>query len=184
MADPKTASWVVPLAFAISSIVAYSLCTTIYRLFFSPLSRIPGPWLTRISSIPEANSLKEQRRTQWVTSLFEQHPDAVAVRTAPKSVSFNHPDAVKAIYGSPLPLPPFPPSAARTPSQTCMLTHAHPPRPREGARRIRKVQLVRRLLDDGRVPLLHALQAPPRREAPHGRPRLQRAERAGLRAVC
>ena len=71
----------------------------IYRLFFSPLSRLPGPWLTRISTIPEANALKEQRRARWVTELFEQNPEAVAVRTGPNSVSFNSPEAVKAIYG-------------------------------------------------------------------------------------
>ena len=73
--------------------------TLLYRLFFSPLSKLPGPWLTKISTIPEANALKEQRRARWVTELFEQNPDAVAVRTGPSSVSFNSPDAVKAIYG-------------------------------------------------------------------------------------
>jgi benzoate 4-monooxygenase len=56
--------------------------------------------MTRISSIPELNALKEQRRTKWVNSLFEQNPGAVAVRTGPKAVSFNHHDAVKAIYGT------------------------------------------------------------------------------------
>lgn len=79
--------------------VVYPLGVLIYRLFFSPLSKVPGPWLTRISNIPEANALKEQRRAEWVTSLFEQNPGAVAVRTGPNSVSFNHPDAIKAIYG-------------------------------------------------------------------------------------
>jgi cytochrome P450 len=79
--------------------ILYGVGTLVYQLFFSPLAKIPGPWLTRISSIPEANALKASRRTAWVTELFEQYPDAVAVRTGPKSVSFNHPDAVKAIYG-------------------------------------------------------------------------------------
>ncbi|KAF1965331.1 cytochrome P450 monooxygenase, partial [Bimuria novae-zelandiae CBS 107.79] len=75
------------------------LCTLIYRLFFSPLSKLPGPWSTRISSILEAKALKEQRRTRWVNGLFEKNPGAIAVRTGPRAVSFNHPDAVKAIYG-------------------------------------------------------------------------------------
>lgn len=78
----------------------YPICVVIYRLFFSPLAKIPGPWLTRISSVPEVQALKRQQRTQWVNSLFAQHPDAVAVRTGPNSVSFNHPDAIKAIYGT------------------------------------------------------------------------------------
>ncbi|KAF2710786.1 cytochrome P450 monooxygenase [Pleomassaria siparia CBS 279.74] len=79
--------------------VVHHISIIIYRLFFSPLAKIPGPWLTRISNVPEANALKKNQRTQWVTSLFSQTPGAVAVRTGPTSVSFNHPDAVKAIYG-------------------------------------------------------------------------------------
>lgn len=87
------------LPLALLAVIAYPLYIVIYRLFFSPLSKIPGPWQTRISSVLEVNALKEQRRTQWVSELFAQHPGAVAVRTGPSSVSFNHPDAVKAIYG-------------------------------------------------------------------------------------
>ena len=79
--------------------ILYGFSLLIYRLFFSPLSKIPGPWLTRISSIPEANALKQNRRAQWITDLFEQAPDVIAIRTGPNSVSFNHPDAVKEIYG-------------------------------------------------------------------------------------
>jgi len=80
--------------------LAWIVYTTVHRLFFSPLSRLPGPWLTKISSLPELDALKEQRRTEWVNSLFDENPGAVAVRTGPRSVSFNHPDAVKAIYGT------------------------------------------------------------------------------------
>ncbi|KAK5715293.1 hypothetical protein LTR17_016809 [Elasticomyces elasticus] len=79
--------------------IAYTLGLSIYRLFFSPLAKLPGPWLTKISSIPEANALKQARRAAWVTELFQQYPGAVAVRTGPLSVSFNDPEAVKAIYG-------------------------------------------------------------------------------------
>lgn len=78
---------------------AYYLALLVYRLFFSPLSKIPGPWITRISSIPEVNALKDNRRAEWASGLFAQYSDAVAVRTSPNAVSFNHPDAVKAIYG-------------------------------------------------------------------------------------
>lgn len=87
------------LSLAPLAVVIYFFCTYIYRLFFSPLSKIPGPWLTKISSIPEANALKENRRARWVCDLFAQHPESVAVRTGPSSVSFNHPDAIKEIYG-------------------------------------------------------------------------------------
>ena len=87
------------LGVVLVGVIFYSLSLLIYRLFFSPLSRIPGPWLTRISTIPEANALKQNRRARWITELFEQNPDAIAIRTSPNSVSFNHPDAVKEIYG-------------------------------------------------------------------------------------
>lgn len=52
-----------------------------------------------LCQILEVTALKEARRAQWVTDLFAQYPDSIAVRTGPNSVSFNHPDAVKAIYG-------------------------------------------------------------------------------------
>ena len=86
-------------SFIIVLAILYVLSVLVYRLFFSPLSKIPGPWLTKLSTIPEANALKASWRARWVTDLFQQYPEAVAVRTGPHSVSFNHPDAVKAIYG-------------------------------------------------------------------------------------
>ncbi|KAH8821390.1 cytochrome P450 monooxygenase [Xylogone sp. PMI_703] len=87
------------LALVVVAVVGYTLCSLIYRLFFSPLSKLPGPWLTNLTGVLEVNALKEQRRTKWVGELFEHNPGAVAVRTGPKSVSFNHPDAIKTIYG-------------------------------------------------------------------------------------
>lgn len=87
------------IAAPILLVVGYYVVLLTYRLFVSPLSRIPGPWITRISSVLEANALKEKRRAQWATDLFALYPGSVAVRTGPNSVSFNHPDAVKAIYG-------------------------------------------------------------------------------------
>jgi benzoate 4-monooxygenase len=90
----------VGLPLALLAAIAYPVYIFIYRLFFSPLSKVPGPWQTRISSLLEVNALRAQRRTQWVSDLFAENPGAVAVRTGPSSVSFNHPDAVKAIYGS------------------------------------------------------------------------------------
>lgn len=88
------------LVLVLACLTLYGFSLLLYRLLFSPLSGIPGPWLTRISSIPEANALKENKRAQWITNLFYQYPHAVAIRTGPNSVSFNHPDAVKEIYGT------------------------------------------------------------------------------------
>ncbi|KEF61056.1 uncharacterized protein A1O9_02621 [Exophiala aquamarina CBS 119918] len=91
-----------PLAivwFPILLVSGYYAALLTYRLFFSPLSKIPGPWVTRISNVLEANALKDKRRAQWATELFALYPGSAAVRTGPNSVSFNHPEAVKAIYG-------------------------------------------------------------------------------------
>jgi hypothetical protein len=99
MAVHTLGSWSVVLWTSILVALVYYVGILIYRLFFSPLSKIPGPWITRISSVPETNALKEKRRAQWATDLFKQYDEAVAVRTGPNAVSFNHPDAVKAIYG-------------------------------------------------------------------------------------
>ncbi|KAK5219382.1 hypothetical protein LTR99_010387 [Exophiala xenobiotica] len=99
MSETTVAGRAIPVwALFLLAIASYG-ALILYRLFISPLSRIPGPWLTRISAIPEVKALKAQRRTDWVNSLFVENPGAVAVRTGPNSVSFNHPDAVKAIYG-------------------------------------------------------------------------------------
>jgi hypothetical protein len=81
-------------------VLGYYAVLVTHRLFFSPLSKIPGPWITRISGVLEANALKDKRRAQWATELFALYPGSVAIRTGPNSVSFNHPEAVKAIYGT------------------------------------------------------------------------------------
>jgi len=81
-------------------VVTACSATLVYRLFFSPLSKIPGPWITRISGILEANALKDKRRSEWANELFAEYPGTAAVRTGPNSVSFNHPEAVKSIYGT------------------------------------------------------------------------------------
>lgn len=79
--------------------IIYLLTILGHRLFFCPLAKLPGPWLTCISTFPEANALRKQQRTEWVNTLFEQNPGAIAVRTGPNAVSFNHPDAIRTIYG-------------------------------------------------------------------------------------
>ena len=81
------------------------VAVNVYRAFFSPLTKIPGPWMTRVTTALEANALKEHRRSAWLKDLFDERPGAVAVRTGPHSVSFNHPDAVKVIYGASPPSP-------------------------------------------------------------------------------
>ena len=91
--------WTSLLSFLVLLGCAYAIGILVYRLFFSPLAKIPGPWLTRISSLPEVDALKHNRRAAWVTQLFEENPGAVAIRTGPNAVSFNSPEAVKAIYG-------------------------------------------------------------------------------------
>lgn len=143
----------------------------LYQLYFSPLSRLPGPWLTKISTTPEANALKAQRRARWVTELFEQNPDAVAIRTGPNSVSFNSPEAIKSIYGK--------------------YTHGRlvrqvltPPRPWEDRGRLRQVQLVQLVLDNWRISVFDQVEEAPCHQKTYGRSRLQCSIAAALRAIC
>ena len=142
--------------------VLFGFFLLIYRLFLSPLSKIPGHWLTRISSIPEANALKQNRRAQWITDLFEQSPDTIAIRTGPNSVSFNHPDAVKEIYGM---LHRF---------KQCRYYTNDNSRSWQNRRWIWEKFLVRRVLYHRRIALLHAVEETSCDEATNGCSWLQR----------
>ena len=147
--------------FVLLLVVVYACCNVVYRLFFSPLSKLPGPWLTRISTIPEANALKQHKRARWVTELFDQYPGAVAVRTGPNSVSFNHPDAVKAIYGM------YAVSAAWT--NDGLIEDS---RTWQDSRWFRQVELVRFILDDWRIAVLNSIEETTCREEANGSARL------------
>ena len=82
--------------FALSAI--YFVGTIVHRLYFHPLSKIPGPWINALTRIPYARHLLAGTTVQNVTKLHEQYGEAV--RISPNEVSFISGDtAWQDIYG-------------------------------------------------------------------------------------
>ncbi|KAF2741963.1 cytochrome P450 monooxygenase-like protein [Sporormia fimetaria CBS 119925] len=78
--------------------VAYLVTTTIYNLYFHPLSKVPGPFLCRISSLPQFYHACKQDRHIWLWQLFQIYGSKV--RAAPNLVLFNSAEAYNNIYSS------------------------------------------------------------------------------------
>lgn len=66
--------------------ILYVAIRIIYRLYFHPLSKIPGPKLNALSRIPYARHLLAGTTVQNVTKLHEKYGEAV--RVSPNEVSF------------------------------------------------------------------------------------------------
>lgn len=76
-----------------------TLCVVaaVYRLYFAPLSRIPGPWITAITSWWLIFHEFKGDRTVTLDALHKQY--GPVVRISPSEVSFNSRSALKEIYG-------------------------------------------------------------------------------------
>jgi len=72
------------------------IVTTVYNLFFHPLSHIPGPFFSRISSLPSFYHACKGDRHIWLWQQFQFYGSRV--RTAPDLVVFNSPNAYNTIY--------------------------------------------------------------------------------------
>ena len=68
-----------------------------YRLFFGPLSKIPGPWITAITGYYVMYQEFKGDRTVWLDGLHVKY--GPVVRVSPAEVSFNSVEALKEIYG-------------------------------------------------------------------------------------
>lgn len=53
--------------------VAYLVSTVIYRVYFHPLAKYPGPFLAKISSFPSFWHGVKQDRHLWLYSLQEEY---------------------------------------------------------------------------------------------------------------
>ncbi|KAF1980466.1 cytochrome P450 [Bimuria novae-zelandiae CBS 107.79] len=78
-------------------VIGYFLLRAIYRLFFHPLSKFPGPKSHAISHIPVVLSTWKGEVHKTVALLHSQYGSVV--RIAPNEVSFTDPNAWKDIYG-------------------------------------------------------------------------------------
>ncbi|KAL1969170.1 hypothetical protein VTN77DRAFT_424 [Rasamsonia byssochlamydoides] len=79
-------------------VLLYIVSNAAYNLFFSPLSRFPGPKLWAISRIPFQVSVLRGHPHFDVTALHERY--GPVVRLGPNELAFNTPQAFRDIYGS------------------------------------------------------------------------------------
>lgn len=82
--------------------ISVVLCSTLaiyflYRLFFAPLSKVPGPWITALTSLYVIYHEFKGDRTVVIDRLHAKY--GPVVRVSPTEVSFNSPDALREIYG-------------------------------------------------------------------------------------
>lgn len=70
----------------------------VYRTYFAPLSKLPGPWYSKLSDlILMYKEFAGQRRT-YIQTLHEKY--GPIVRLGPNEVSFTSVEAVREIYQS------------------------------------------------------------------------------------
>ena len=86
-----------PVLVAVLSAVAYLAGVLIYRLFFAPLSKIPGPKLTAATSLWVMYHEFKGDRTVEIDRLHSKY--GPVVRVSPTEVSFNNYDGLREIYG-------------------------------------------------------------------------------------
>ncbi len=81
-----------------AAVVAVALLAgVVYRLFFAPLARMPGPWFTSLSRLWLIYHEFKGDRTVTVDRLHAAY--GPVVRIAPDELSFNDAAAVRDIYG-------------------------------------------------------------------------------------
>ncbi len=74
------------------------LCLAIYRLWLSPLARLPGPTLCALTRLPLMHHEFTAQRTMFIHALHLKF--GPVVRVAPDEVSFGSREAVKELYAS------------------------------------------------------------------------------------
>ena len=86
-----------PVLIALLLAITYLAGVLIYRLFFSPLSKIPGPKLTAVSQLWLMYHEFKGDRTIQIDKLHSQY--GPVVRVSPSEVSFNNHESLRDIYG-------------------------------------------------------------------------------------
>ncbi|KAJ4267056.1 hypothetical protein NW762_003154 [Fusarium torreyae] len=72
------------------------LIDAVWNIFLSPTSKVPGPKLAKVSSIPMLVMQAKSRRMHWVQSLFHEYGSTVQI--APNIVVTNETEGVRKIY--------------------------------------------------------------------------------------
>ena len=77
---------------------ALVLCSFLVKRLYSPIAKIPGPWLTKFKSLPIKYHEFSANRRMYIHQLHKQY--GPVVRLAPNEVSFASLDAIREIYAS------------------------------------------------------------------------------------
>ncbi|CAO2657592.1 Nn.00g037180.m01.CDS01 [Neocucurbitaria sp. VM-36] len=82
---------------ALALLLARWLARGIYRVYFHPLSRFPGPKFSAFTRMPHLYTIYSGSLYKYVKRLHEEYGDVV--RISPDELSFLNPDAWRDIYG-------------------------------------------------------------------------------------
>lgn len=77
--------------------LAYIISTIIYRIFFHPLHKIPGPFVAKFTELWRTRKYFGGNWHQDILDLHRQY--GPVVRLSPSEVSFVDKDALVAVYG-------------------------------------------------------------------------------------
>jgi len=86
-----------PVLIAALSAITYLAGVLIHRLFFSPLSKVPGPKLTAVTQLWLMYHEFKGDRTVQIDKLHSHY--GPVVRVSPSEVSFNNQESLREIYG-------------------------------------------------------------------------------------
>ena len=87
MAQPMISTNVVLVGFTL--IASYAVVTVIYRLYFHPLAKFPGPLWARLTTFPSWWYSKNQDRHLWLLSLQEQYGESIPRQLSPSGLVMN-----------------------------------------------------------------------------------------------
>ena len=83
--------------FYISYLVPLGISVAIYRGFFHPLTKFPGPTAARFTALHHVKSSPEQTHFRHLDKLHAQYGDYV--RISPKVLSISNPEIVEIVHG-------------------------------------------------------------------------------------
>ncbi|KAI0089355.1 cytochrome P450 [Irpex rosettiformis] len=84
------------LILVISLFVLYLTVLALYRLFFSPLAAVPGPWYAAVSDLWIISHVVRMQQCRTVQSLFEKY--GPVVRIGPNKVAFCDATTMRSVY--------------------------------------------------------------------------------------
>ncbi|TDL30161.1 cytochrome P450 [Rickenella mellea] len=95
---PHSYNYSVLLSLAAVFILVYFIILATYRLYFSPLRSIPGPWYAAVSDFWLTTHVLRLRRCRAIDDLFKRY--GPIVRVGPNKVMFVDASAMRSVYGA------------------------------------------------------------------------------------